>query len=59
MGNMSGLEGSPIQRVQFENCTIKAKKGFSIRYANNVDLLGLTIMGVTGETIIRKEVKDN
>lgn len=59
VGNMSGLEGSPIQGVQFENCDIKAKKGFSIRYANNVDLSGLTITGVTGEAIIRKSVKDN
>lgn len=59
VGNMSGLEGSPIQGVQFENCDIKAKKGFSIRYANNVDLSGLTIKGVTGEAIIRKGVKEN
>lgn len=59
VGNMSGLEGSPIQGVQFENCNINAKKGFSIRYANNVDLSGLTITGVTGESIIRKGVKEN
>lgn len=59
VGNISGLEGSPIQGVQFENCNINAKKGFSIRYANNVDLSGLTITGVTGESIIRKGVKEN
>lgn len=59
VGNMSGLEASPIQGVQFENCTIKAKKGFNIRYANNVDLSGLTITGVTGEAIIRKGIKEN
>lgn len=59
VGNISGLEGSPIQGVQFENCNINAKKGFSIRYANNVNLSGLTITGVTGEAIIRKEVKEN
>lgn len=59
VGNMSGLETSPIQGVQFKNCNINAKKGFSIRYANNVNLSGLTIKGVTGETIIRKGVKEN
>ncbi|MGQ7947305.1 glycoside hydrolase family 28 protein [Flavobacterium sp. WC2509] len=59
VGNMSGLEGSPIQGVQFENCNIKAQKGFTIKYANNVALSGLTITGVSGETIIRKEIKEN
>lgn len=59
VGNMSGLEGSPIQGVQFENCNINAKKGFSIWYANDVNLSGLTITGVTGEAIIRKDIQEN
>jgi len=59
VGNMSGLEGSPIQGVQFKNCNIKAEKGFTIRYADQVDLSGLTITGVNGEAVIRTNVKDN
>ena len=59
VGNMSGLEASPIQGVQFKNCTIEAQKGFVIQYTNDVDLTGLTITGVTGESVIRKSVKDN
>lgn len=59
VGNMNGLEGSPIQGVQFKNCNIKAQKGFTIQYANNVDLSGLTITGVAGEPVIRKSVKEN
>ena len=59
VGNMSGLEGSPIQGVQFKNCHIAAQKGFTIQHANEVNLSGLIITGVTGEAVIRKNVKDN
>jgi len=59
VGNMSGLEGSPIQGVQFQSCNIAAEKGFTIRYADNVDLSGLVITGVKGEAIIRTNVKGN
>jgi hypothetical protein len=59
VGNMSGLEASPIQGVQFSKCSIAAQKGFTIQYANDVDLSGLTVTGVTGEAIIRKGVKVN
>jgi exo-poly-alpha-galacturonosidase len=59
VGNMSGLEASPIQGVQFKNCAIVAQKGFTIQHANDVNLSGLTITGVAGEAIIRKNVKDN
>jgi Endopolygalacturonase len=59
VGNMSGLEASPIQGVQFKNCSIEARKGFTIKYANNVDLTGLTIMGVKGPAVIRKKVAED
>jgi len=59
VGNMSGLEGSPIQGVQFQSCNIAAEKGFTIRYAHNVDLSGLVITGVKGEAVIRTNVKGN
>lgn len=57
VGTMSGLEASPIQGVQFKNCTIEAQNGFTIQYANNVDLSGLTITGVAGAAVIRKAVQ--
>lgn len=56
VGDISGLKGSPIRGVHFENCHIQAKKGFKIQYANDVDLSGLHITGVTGEAIIQKEI---
>jgi exo-poly-alpha-galacturonosidase len=59
VGNMSGLEGSPIIDVQFQNCIISAKKGFIIQYASNVDLSGLTIKGVNGEPVTKKNVTEN
>jgi exo-poly-alpha-galacturonosidase len=59
VGNMSGLQGSPITGVKFENCNITAKKGFFMQYAAHVDLNGLTITGVAGETVIKKDVNEN
>jgi len=59
VGDLSGLEASPIRGVQFKNCKIEAKKGFTIQDANDVDLSGLTITGVTGEAIMRKSVTGN
>lgn len=55
VGDMSGLEGSPIIGVKFINCNIKAKKGFTMQYARDVDFSGLKITGVEGEAIIRKD----
>jgi exo-poly-alpha-galacturonosidase len=59
VGNISGLEGSPIIGVQFKNCQIEAKKGFVIQHATSVDLSGLQITGVAGEAVIQKDVKIN
>ncbi len=57
VGDMSGLEGSPITDVKFENCTITANKGFVMQYATRVDLSGLNITGVQGEKIIKKDIE--
>lgn len=59
VGDMTGLEGSPILDVTFKNCKIEAKKGFVIRYAKGVDLSGLKITGVEGEAITMKNVENN
>jgi hypothetical protein len=54
VGDMQGLEKSPITGVKFINCHIKAKKGFELKYVKDVDLTGLNIDGVQGEPIIRE-----
>lgn len=54
VGDMSGLENSPILGVTFENCNITAKKGFTLKHVNDLDISGLTINGVTGEAIIKE-----
>jgi exo-poly-alpha-galacturonosidase len=59
VGNMSGLEGSPIIGVKFQNCAIKARKGFVMQYASAVDLSGLTISGVNGDPVTKKNVTEN
>ena len=55
VGDMNGLKDSPITGVKFINCNINAKKGFTLKNVNNIDLSGLTITGATGEDIIREE----
>ncbi|MEJ6982193.1 glycoside hydrolase family 28 protein [Pedobacter sp. P351] len=57
VGNMKGLEQSPIVGVKFKNCEITAQRGFSIEHATNVDLSGLMIKGVTGEPILKTNVR--
>lgn len=54
VGDMSGLANSPITDVKFINCNITAKKGFTLRHVDNIDLSGLTITGVIGEAIIKE-----
>ncbi len=54
VGNMHGLKDSPIRNVTFENCKIKAKRGFTIDNVEELDLSGLTIEIEQGEAIIRR-----
>jgi exo-poly-alpha-galacturonosidase len=56
VGDMSGLEGSPIVGIKFSKCTIKAQKGFTIQHAKNVDLEGLHVTGVNGQVVTLKDV---
>jgi polygalacturonase len=53
-GDITGLEGSPIQDVVFENCNIIADKGLVIKYATGVDLSGLKLTVKNGEPVIYK-----
>jgi exo-poly-alpha-galacturonosidase len=54
VGDMHGLKDSPIRKVTFENCKIKAKRGFTIDNVEELDLSGLSIEVSQGEAIIRK-----
>lgn len=54
VGDMHGLKDSPVRNVVFENCNIKAQRGFVIEYVEDVDLSGLTIEVEEGEPIVRK-----
>jgi hypothetical protein len=54
VGDMHGLKDSPIRNVTFENCKIKAKKGFTLENVQDIDLSGLSIEVTEGEAIMRK-----
>lgn len=55
VGDMYGLEDSPIENVTFKKCTIKANRGFTTRYVEDLDLSGLDIQVEEGEPIIRRD----
>lgn len=56
VGDMYGLEESPIKNVTFENCVINAKTGFELENVTGLDLSGLKINVEEGEAIIKKNV---
>lgn len=57
VGNMYGLEDSPIRNVIFKNCSIKAERGFTLEHVEGLDLSGLDIQVEQGEPIIRKNAE--
>ena len=57
VGDMTGLEDSPIQNVTFTNCTIKAKRGFTIKNVEGLDLSGLDIEVEQGDPVIHRNGK--
>lgn len=57
VGDIHGLEGSPIQGVTFTRCAITAQKGLLIEHARNVDLSGLKIRVAEGDAITKKNVE--
>ncbi len=57
VGVMSGLAGSPIQGVTFQNCHITANTGLRISHARNVDMSGLTLDVKQGEAITKIDVQ--
>ncbi len=57
VGDMHGLKDSPIRNVTFENCKIKAQKGFTLENVEDVDLSGLSIEVEQGKAIIRRNAQ--
>ncbi|MBN1783152.1 glycoside hydrolase family 28 protein [bacterium] len=57
VGDMHGLEDSPIENVVFENCTIHARIGFKLENVKGLDLSGLTIDVEEGDAIIQKNAE--
>jgi exo-poly-alpha-galacturonosidase len=57
VGDIHGLEGSPILGVTFKNCNITAQKGLLIEHARDVDLSGLKLDVKEGEAITKKDVE--
>jgi hypothetical protein len=55
IGDIHGLEGSPILGVSFKNCKLTADKGLLIEHARNVDLSGLNATVREGETVVKKD----
>lgn len=57
VGDIHGLEGSPILGVTFKNSMIKARKGLLIEHARNVDLSGLVLDVKEGEAVTKVDVE--
>ncbi|MEJ2648939.1 MAG: glycosyl hydrolase family 28 protein [Sedimentisphaerales bacterium] len=57
VGDMYGLPDSPITNVTFENCNIKAQRGFTLENVENLDLSGLKIEVQQGEPIIHRNAQ--
>lgn len=57
VGDIHGLEGSPVQGVTFRGCNLTAQKGLLIEHARNVDLSGLKMTVKEGESITKKDVE--
>jgi polygalacturonase len=57
VGDMHGLEDSPIINVSFENCHIKARRGFVLENVKDLDISGLTIEVEEGEAVIRRNAQ--
>lgn len=52
VGNILGLEGSPIQNITFTNCNLTADKGLIIQYATGIDSAGLKLTVKSGPAFI-------
>lgn len=56
IGDIHGLEGSPILGVTFKDCNLTAEKGLLIEHAREVDLSGLKMQVKQGDALTKKNV---
>lgn len=54
VGEMLGLDNSPIQDVKFVNCKIQAGTGFILHNVANIDTTGLKLIVASGPAIINR-----
>lgn len=54
VGDMSGLDNSPIEGVKFVDCHIKAQTGLILHNVTKLDTAGLNISVVSGPKVIMK-----
>lgn len=52
VGDITGLEGSPIQDVVFENCNLETTHGLRLEHTERVDLTGLKARVADGPMVI-------
>ena len=57
VGDMYGLNDSPIDGILFENCTINAKSGFKVENVKRLDISGLTIHVEEGQPVSSTNVQ--
>lgn len=57
VGDMTGLDESPIENVTFKDCKISAKTGFVLKNVEGLDISGLEIEVEEGEAIIYRDDK--
>lgn len=55
VGDITGLEGSPIQGVIFENCNLETTRGLRLAHVEGVNLAGLKARVAEGPVVIRPE----
>jgi hypothetical protein len=52
VGSISGLAGSPVTDVKFEDCQLTAQRGLTLDHTRDIDTKGLKIDGLTGTPIL-------
>ena len=55
VGDMTGLDESPIENVTFKDCKISAETGFVLKNVQGLDLSGLELDVEEGEAIIYRD----
>jgi polygalacturonase len=54
VGTLQGLKDSPITKVKFEDCRLKAQRGLVLENTRDIDTAGLKLEVESGEPIVRR-----